>query len=210
MLSEPSPMTHLCGALFGPPPWGITLDWITEGQDGQEMQWFGDPQQLFDAIPVHAADPAGANPFIPARQLHILHRPRAIDFMPVVGGVSDHGYGTARLFDEASGGAQGAELLQHGVILDRYEMPGLQIARTGGETPCLHDVADRLLGDVCRQEGAGGAPRADALESIHGHLPAIGLVPCAAISPLPEPSPLEGEGWEGSRVTGGVFMALGT
>jgi hypothetical protein len=36
------------------------------------------------------------------------------------------------------------------------------------------------------------------------------LAPHAAISPPPEPSPLEGEGWEGGRVTGGVFIAPGT
>ena len=45
----------------------------------------GMSSKFFDAIPVHAADPAGANPCIPARELHILHCPRTIDFMPVVG-----------------------------------------------------------------------------------------------------------------------------
>jgi hypothetical protein len=32
-------------------------------------------------------------------------------------------------------------------------------------------------------------------------------VPCAAISPPPELSPFEGEGWEGGYGIGGVFMA---
>src|SRR5882724_10216843 len=44
MLSEASPMTHLCRAFFGSPSRRIGLDRITKGQDGQEMQWFGNPQ----------------------------------------------------------------------------------------------------------------------------------------------------------------------
>lgn len=175
MLSEPSPMTDLRRAFFCPPPGSIGLSRIAKGQDGQEMQGIGNPQELFDTVPVHVADPAGANSFIPSRQLHTLHRSRPIDFMPVVGRVGDHGDGTARLFDEASTGAQKAQLFQHVPVLDRNEMPGLQIARTRGETACLQNVLDGLWGDVCRQEGAGGAPRADTLERIHSHLPAIGF-----------------------------------
>jgi hypothetical protein len=118
-------MAHLVRALFGAPPWRIGLDWIAEGQDGQKMQWFGNPQELFDAVPIHAPDPTGTHPFIPARELHILHGPRTIDFMPVVGGVRDHGHGTTRLLNETPRGAQGAELFQHAPILNRDEMPGL-------------------------------------------------------------------------------------
>lgn len=44
MLSEASPMTHLCRAFFGSPWRRIGLDRITKGQDGQEMQWFGNAQ----------------------------------------------------------------------------------------------------------------------------------------------------------------------
>src|SRR5262245_32576425 len=65
MLSEPPPMTHLCRGFLGSPPRHIGLDGITERQDSQEMQGFGDSQELFDTIPVHAANPTGPNPFIP-------------------------------------------------------------------------------------------------------------------------------------------------
>jgi hypothetical protein len=175
MLTELSPMTHLFRTFFDTAPRRIGLDRITKGQDGQQVQGVRNSQELLDAVSVHVTDPTGAHPFIPAGKLHILHGPCTIDFMPAVGRVGDDRNRTARLFDEAPTGAQGAELLQHAPIPDGDEMPGLEIPCTGGEATGLEDMEDYRLRDTCWSEGTGGAPSPDALERIHSHLPAMSL-----------------------------------
>jgi hypothetical protein len=93
-------MAHLVGAFLRPAPGGFGFDRIAKWQNGQEVQLFGDGQQFLDALPLHAANPAGTKPFIPARQLHILDGAGAVDLMPVIGRVGDHSHGTTRLLDE--------------------------------------------------------------------------------------------------------------
>ena len=79
-------------------------------------------QEFLDLVALQPADPTGAHPLIPARQLHILHRPGAVDFMPPIGRVRHDGDRKAGLLDKASRGAQGSQALQQRRIANGDQM----------------------------------------------------------------------------------------
>ena len=80
-------MEDLLWALFRALPRRIGFCWVAEREDGQKMQVWRNSQEFLDLVALQTADPTGAHPVIPASQLHILHRPCAVELMPTVGRV---------------------------------------------------------------------------------------------------------------------------
>src|SRR5712691_6008959 len=104
-------MEDLLWALFRASPRRIGRSWVAERQDRQEVQVRRNIQEFLDLVALQTADPAGAHPFIPASQLHILHRPRSVDLMPTVGRIRHYGYRKTGLLDKPPRGTQGGQAL---------------------------------------------------------------------------------------------------
>src|SRR5215813_5998098 len=132
LLPKAFPMEYFIWALFRASPWRIGLGWVAERQDRQEVQVRRNTQEFLDLVSLQTADPTGAYPFIPASQLHILHRPCSIDLMPTVCRIRHHGDRKACLLDKPPRGAQGSQALQQGLIADHDQMPRLPVPRARG------------------------------------------------------------------------------
>src|SRR5207244_4500462 len=109
-------MEYFLWALFRALPRRLGLGGVAEREDRQEVQVRRNIQEFLDLVTLQTADPASTHPFIPASQLHILHRPRAVDLMPTVCRVRHYGYCKPCLLNKPSRGAQGGQALQQRLI----------------------------------------------------------------------------------------------
>ena len=119
-------------------------------------------QEFLDLVALQTADPTGAHPVIPASQLHILHRPCAVELMPTVGRVRHYGYRKAGLLDKSPRGHSGAKRCNSALSRMAIKCQGCRFRALGVKRP-----ASKILCMVCSGRSCGKKVRVVRRVRIH-------------------------------------------
>ena len=119
------------------------LGGVSEGQNGQHVNVFGDAQERLDIGQVPESYSVRTDSFRPGCQDHRLNGPARIRHR-IDRFLHGNDNRQGRLGDVRSGAGKPAQFFQCFPIFHDDEMPGLTIHAAGSEMTCLNDPVDDL------------------------------------------------------------------